>query len=158
MLKINHQVVDVEEDWSDATLLEYLRDKVGLVGTKYGCGIGVCGACTVHVNGYAVRSCQLTIASVEGQSVTTIEGLGSEDRPHPLQIAWQQFNVPQCGYCQVGQIMTAAAYLESISHQPTDVEIREAMNSNLCRCGTYKRIAAAVASVSKGNDVKKVTT
>lgn len=148
MLTINNVVTKVDRDWEGASLLEFLRDKLGLFGTKFGCGIGSCGACTVHVNGYAVRSCQAKVASLHGQTITTIEGLGTPEEPHAVQQAWLQLNVPQCGYCQAGQIMTAAAYVDSISHRPTIDEARVAMNNNLCRCGTYNRIAEAVVDAS----------
>ena len=124
-------------------LLWVLRDELGLVGTKYGCGKALCGACTVHLNGMPVRSCMLPIAAVQGQSVTTIEGLAEDETLHALQTAWIEHDVPQCGYCQTGQIMSAAALLAR-SPKPTDEEIGWAMSGNLCRCGTYKRIRAAI--------------
>ncbi|MFW6192428.1 MAG: (2Fe-2S)-binding protein [Gemmatimonadota bacterium] len=123
-------------------LLWALRDVLGLTGTKYGCGISQCGACTVHVDGQPVRSCVTPMSSVEGSEVTTIEGL-SEDGDHPVQVAWEEENVPQCGYCQAGQIMSAAALLES-NASPSDGDIDQAMSGNLCRCGTYVRIRRAV--------------
>jgi isoquinoline 1-oxidoreductase alpha subunit len=123
-------------------LLWLVRDVLQLTGTKYGCGVGLCGACTVHVDGRAVRSCQTLLSSVAGKKVVTIEGL-STDRSHPLQHAWIAEQVPQCGYCQSGQIMTAAALLAATPH-PTDIQIDEAMNGNLCRCGTYQRIRRAI--------------
>jgi len=123
-------------------LLWALRDVLGLTGTKFGCGMAQCGACTVHVDGEAVRSCVLPIAAVEGSQVTTIEGL-SPDGQHPLQKAWHEVNTPQCGYCQVGQIMSAAALLEQ-NPKPSDEEIDDALSGNLCRCGTYLRIREAV--------------
>jgi isoquinoline 1-oxidoreductase alpha subunit len=123
-------------------LLWALRDVLGLTGTKFGCGIAQCGACTVHVDGEAVRSCALPIGALEGSRVTTIEGL-SPDGQHPLQKAWQEVNTPQCGYCQVGQIMSAAALLEQ-KPKPSDEEIDDALSGNLCRCGTYLRIREAV--------------
>jgi len=131
--------LDVE---GEMPLLWALRDVLGLTGTKYGCGISQCGACTVHVDGQAVRSCQVTVASAEGAEVTTIEGL-SEDGDHPAQEAWREENVPQCGYCQAGQIMSAAALLDS-TPDPEDGDIDRAMRGNLCRCGTYVRIRRAV--------------
>jgi len=149
MLTINGTTVEIAEDWEEASLLEYLRDRLGLIGTKFGCGIGVCGACTVHLNGQAIRSCQTKVSSIQGQSVTTIEGLGEQARPHPVQVAWLRANVAQCGYCQPGQIMTAVAYLNSINREPTLEEARTAMNGNLCRCGTYNRIAEAVVDASR---------
>ncbi|MGI9159302.1 MAG: (2Fe-2S)-binding protein [Saprospiraceae bacterium] len=123
-------------------LLWALRDHLGLVGTKYGCGIAQCGACTVHLDGIAVRSCQLPVAAIGNQAVTTIEGL-SENGDHPVQKAWLELDVPQCGYCQAGQIMSAAALLQ-VNPNPTDAEIDAAMHGNICRCGTYTRIKKAV--------------
>ncbi|MEQ1881897.1 MAG: (2Fe-2S)-binding protein [Burkholderiales bacterium] len=128
-------------------LMWYLRDELGLTGTKYGCGSGLCGACTVHIGGKAVRSCVTPMADVSG-SVTTIEGL-SADGNHPVQKAWRAENVPQCGYCQPGQIMQAAALVAEKSN-PSDQEILEAMSGNICRCGCYQRIFAAVKSAAKG--------
>jgi len=123
-------------------LLWALRDVLGLHGTKFGCGMAQCGACTVHVDGQAMRSCSVGIGSIEGSQVTTIEGL-SPDGQHPLQKAWQEVNTPQCGYCQVGQIMQAAALLKE-KPKPSDDEIDSALSGNLCRCGTYLRIREAV--------------
>lgn len=137
-------VVDVD---SDTPLLWVLRDHLRLVGTKYGCGIAQCGACTVHLNGAAVRSCSLPVSSVAGQRITTIEGL-STDGDHPLQQAWLEHDVPQCGYCQAGQLMSAAALLAS-NPSPTDEEIDAAMNGNICRCGTYTRIHAAIKTAAR---------
>ena len=128
-------------------LLWALRDHLGLTGTKYGCGGGFCGACTVHVDGQASRACTLTLASVSGRSVTTIEGVGSPDSLHAVQTAWKAINVPQCGYCQAGQIMSAVALLEH-TPKPTDDEIDRAMQGNLCRCGTYPRIRKAIRSAA----------
>ncbi len=144
-LQINgeQQQVDVSPD---TPLLWVLRDTVGLVGTKYGCGIGQCGACTVHLNGNPVRSCSLPISSLEGKKITTIEGL-SENGDHPLQLAWQEVDVPQCGYCQAGQIMSAAALLEK-KPKPTDADIDAAMKGNVCRCATYNRIRKAIHSAA----------
>ena len=144
-LKINGKSVQAEAD-SDTPLLWVLRDNLGLVGTKYGCGIAQCGACTVHLNGVAVRSCSLPISAVGSKAVTTIEGL-SEKGDHPVQKAWNEVDVAQCGYCQTGQIMTAAALLAKKS-KPTDQEIETAMNGNICRCGTYHRIHEAVVLAS----------
>ena len=123
-------------------LLWYLRDSLGMTGTKFGCGMALCGACTVHVNGNAVRSCTTQVSSVAGKNVTTIEGL-SADASHPVQQAWIEVDVPQCGYCQSGQIMAAAALLAKQA-QPTDGDIDEAMRGNICRCGTYSQIRRAV--------------
>lgn len=149
-LTINGQsrTVDVAPD---TPLLWVIRDVLKLHGTKYGCGIGQCGACTVHLNGQPARSCSLPISGAENARVTTIEGL-SKDGTHPLQIAWREVDVPQCGYCQAGQIMSAAALLKK-HPKPTDGEIDEAMSGNLCRCGTYVRIRAAIhkAATLAGN-------
>ncbi|HMB62716.1 MAG TPA: (2Fe-2S)-binding protein [Eudoraea sp.] len=140
-LKVNgvSQNVDVSED---TPLLWVLRDHLDLVGTKYGCGIAQCGACTIHVDGEAVRSCSLTAAQVEGKAITTIEGL-SEDGSHPVQQAWKEVDVPQCGYCQAGQIMTASAFLDK-NPNPDESEIKDAMHGNICRCASYQRIYKAV--------------
>ena len=126
----------------DTPLLWVLRDHLGLVGTKYGCGIAACGACTIHLDDVAVRACSLPISSIGSAKVTTIEGL-SEKGDHPVQRAWEEVDVPQCGYCQAGQIMVAAALLKR-NPKPTDSEIESAMNGNICRCGTYHRIRDAV--------------
>ncbi len=131
---------------ADTPLLWVLRDNLGLVGTKYGCGIAQCGACTVHLNGAPVKSCVLPISSVKSAPVVTIEGL-SENGDHPLQTAWDEVDVPQCGYCQAGQIMTAAALLKKNAH-PSEAEITTAMNGNICRCGAYHRIRDAVKLAS----------
>ena len=130
----------------DMPLLWYLRDELGLTGTKFGCGGGFCGACTVHVDGQAVRSCQTTMSALGGRKVVTIEGLGS-GQDHPVQKAWITANVAQCGYCQAGQIMQAAALLAE-KPRPTDAQIDEAMAGNVCRCGTYQRIRAAIKSAA----------
>jgi isoquinoline 1-oxidoreductase subunit alpha len=127
-------------------LLWALRDVLGLTGTKYGCGIGACGACTVHLNGQAVRSCITSIGDVGDQEVTTIEGL-SADGAHPVQRAWVANNVPQCGYCQAGQIMQAAALLKD-TPKPTDQQITDVMSGNICRCGTYQRIRTAIKAAA----------
>lgn len=145
------QPVDVE---ADTPLLWALRDTLGLVGTKYGCGVGACGACTVHIDGSPARACLTPVASVGSKKITTIEGLAPRAL-HPLQQAWQELDVPQCGYCQAGQIMTACALLKE-HPQPTDAQIDDAMAGNLCRCATYTRIragihrAAEIASNGKG--------
>ena len=152
-LNINgkRQQVDVE---SDTPLLWALRDTLGLVGAKYGCGAGMCGACTVHVDGVPARSCLLPVSSLGAQKITTIEGL-DKGYQHPLQQAWQELDVPQCGYCQSGQIMSACALLKQ-HPKPTDAQIDEAMAGNLCRCATYTRIragihrAAEIATAGKG--------
>lgn len=140
-LKINGKQQEVDVDPS-TPLLWVLRDNLGLVGTKYGCGISQCGACTVHLGDVAIRSCMLPVSSVGNQEVTTIEGL-SENGDHPVQKAWLEVDVPQCGYCQAGQIMTATALLKQ-NPNPSDAEIESAMNGNICRCGTYLRIRKAV--------------
>ncbi len=151
-LNINGQIRTVDVP-SDTPLLWVLRDNLELVGTKYGCGVGQCGACTVHLNGVPTRSCMTPVSTVGRTKVTTIEGLG-KDASHPLQQAWIELDVPQCGYCQAGQIMTAAALLKD-NPAPTDAEIDGAMAGNLCRCATYIRIkagihrAAAIASQKK---------
>ena len=140
-LLINGKQQEVDVD-ADTPLLCVLRDHVGLTGTKYGCGIAVCGACTVLVDGQPVRSCVTPVSSVSGKHITTIEGL-SPDRQHPVQQAWIAEDVPQCGYCQSGQILSAVALLKAKPH-PTDADIDEAMGSLLCRCGTYVRIRSAI--------------
>ena len=129
-------------------LLWYLRDVANMPGTKFGCGMALCGACTVHLDGAAVRSCQTLVGDIEGQAVVTLEGL-SPDGQHPVQKAWRDLNVPQCGYCQGGQIMQAAALLKETPN-PTDAEIDAAMSGNICRCGTYPRIRAAIKQVAGG--------
>jgi isoquinoline 1-oxidoreductase alpha subunit len=133
------QTVDVADD---TPLLWVLRDHLELKGTKFGCGVGQCGACTVHINGATSRSCQRKVSTVAGAEISTIEGL-SADGTHPLQRAWEELDVPQCGYCQAGQLMTAAALLEK-TPKPTDADIDTAMNGNICRCITYLRIRAAI--------------
>ena len=132
----------------DMVLLWAIRDLAGLPGTKYGCGAGLCGACTVHVDGKPEQSCLLTLGEVAGKSVTTIEGL-SPDGNHPVQVAWRDLHVPQCGFCQAGQIMTAASLLVE-KPNPTDEEILEGMSGNICRCGCYQRIVSAVRQASTG--------
>ena len=144
----NEHSVDVD---GDTPLLWVLRDVLGMTGTKFGCGMALCGACTVHINGQPTRSCTLPISMVAGKSVTTIEGL-STDSSHPIQKAWIEVDVPQCGYCQSGQIMSAAALLAKKAN-PTDSEIDEAMRGNICRCGTYQEIREAIhraAGYAKG--------
>jgi aerobic-type carbon monoxide dehydrogenase small subunit (CoxS/CutS family) len=142
---VNGRKTSVEVD-PGTPLLWVLRDNVGLTGTKYGCGIGQCGSCTVHLDGAATRSCITPVSAVAGRSVTTIEGL-SRDGSHPVQRAWVKAQVPQCGYCQSGQIMTAAAFLAK-NRNPTEKQIDRAMTGNLCRCGTYQRIRRAVAEAA----------
>ncbi len=144
-LTVNNKSLKVEAD-EDTPLLWVLRDHLNLAGTKYGCGVGQCGACTVHLDGKATRSCLLPISALKAE-VTTIEGL-SENGDHPVQQAWKEHDVPQCGYCQAGQMMTAASLLKQNPH-PSDAEIKEAMNGNICRCGTYLRINQAVKTASK---------
>jgi isoquinoline 1-oxidoreductase subunit alpha len=138
------QAVDVNPNMP---LLWVLRDTLGMTGTKFGCGISLCGACTVHIDGDATRSCITPISSVAGKKITTIEGLSS-DRSHPVQRAWIEVDVPQCGYCQSGQIMTTAALLDK-NAQPSDAEIDDALKGNICRCGTYQRIREAVHLAAK---------
>ena len=146
-LNINGSPQELDVD-DNMPLLWALRDHLGMTGTKFGCGGGLCGACTVHVDGQPARACQLTVASVAGRSVTTIEGLGSPDNMHAVQKAWQKINVPQCGYCQAGQMMSAAALLER-KPEPSDADIDAAMQGNLCRCGTYPRIRSAIHEAAK---------
>ncbi|MGJ8736389.1 (2Fe-2S)-binding protein [Zobellia laminariae] len=140
-LTVNGKAHTVEAS-EDTPLLWVLRDHLNMVGTKFGCGIAQCGACTVHVDGNATRSCSLPVASAAGMSITTIEGL-SEDGSHPVQQAWKEVDVPQCGYCQAGQMMTASAFLAK-NPSPTEEEIKDAMNGNICRCAAYNRIKKAV--------------
>lgn len=141
-LKVNGKSVSVDVD-ADTPLLWVLRDELNLVGTKFGCGIAQCGACTVHLNGVAMRSCVTPVSSAEAVSITTIEGLAEEELT-PVQEAWKELDVPQCGYCQAGQIMTATSFLNQ-NPSPKPEEIRNAMNGNLCRCASYNRIEKAVA-------------
>lgn len=145
-LRINGQEKQFDGD-GEMPLLWYLRDELGLTGTKFGCGIAACGACTVHLEGEAVRSCQTPVSAAEGMSVTTIEGLDPEGN-HPLQKAWRAQAVPQCGYCQTGQIMQAAALLKQTPN-PTDEDIDSVMWGNICRCGTYTRIRSAIRAAAK---------
>lgn len=148
-LNINGKTQTVDVD-PNTPMLWVLRDHLKLVGTKYGCGIAQCGSCTIHLSGIAVRACGLTVSAVGNQEVTTIEGL-SENAEHPVQKAWLEVDVPQCGYCQAGQIMTAAALLEQ-NPNPSDSEIEMAMNGNICRCGTYTRIKKAVQLAAESNN------
>jgi isoquinoline 1-oxidoreductase alpha subunit len=147
-LNVNHAEMSVEVA-PDTPLLWVLRDVLNYTGTKFGCGMGLCGACTVHLDGQAVRSCITRVGSVGDKKITTIEGL-STDGQHPVQVAWEAIDVPQCGYCQSGQIMTAAALLAKTPH-PSDAEIDSAMTGNLCRCGTYPRIRQAIREAARAN-------
>ena len=147
-LEVNGTATEVDVS-PDTPLLWVLRDTLGLTGTKYGCGMGVCGACTVHLNGEAVRSCQTPASSIGTQKITTIEGL-SPNRSHPIQRAWIEEQVPQCGYCQSGQIMQAAALLAKTPH-PDRAQIDEAMAGNICRCATYQRIRKAIERAGSSN-------
>ncbi|NAY90958.1 2Fe-2S iron-sulfur cluster binding domain-containing protein [Muricauda sp. JGD-17] len=148
-IKVNgaSKTVDVAED---TPVLWVLRDHLDLVGTKYGCGIGQCGSCTIHVDGTAMRSCSLTMTQIDGKSITTIEGL-SENGDHPVQQAWKEVDVPQCGYCQAGQIMTASAFLAQ-NPNPSEEEVKNAMHGNICRCASYTRIKKAVMIASENMD------
>jgi aerobic-type carbon monoxide dehydrogenase small subunit (CoxS/CutS family) len=145
-LTVNGEAREFSGD-QNMPLLWFLRDLLGLTGAKYGCGKGLCGACTVHMGGQAVRSCTLPMQGLEGASITTIEGLAA-GADHPLQIAWAEHNVPQCGYCQSGQIMQAAALLAENPY-PNEQEIEDGMNGVICRCGTYQRIKAAIKSAAE---------
>ena len=142
---LNGKAVETD-DAPDTPLLWVVRDTFRLKGSKYGCGAGLCGACTMHVDGAATRTCVLPVSAVAGREVTTIEGIGTPDALHPLQAAWVEHSVPQCGYCQSGQIMTAAALLER-NPSPSEAEVESAMAGNLCRCGCYPRIKAAILAV-----------
>lgn len=144
-LNVNGKVLEVDVD-SATPMLWVLRDHLDLVGTKYGCGIASCGACTIHVDGDAIRSCSMPVSQIGDKKVTTIEGL-SEKGDHPVQKAWIEHDVPQCGYCQAGQIMNAAALLKNIPN-PSDEQIDAMMNGNICRCGTYTRIKAAIKTAA----------
>ena len=146
ILNLNGKQVAVSAD-EDTPLLWVLRDELNLVGTKFGCGIAQCGACTVHINGIASRSCQLQVSILDDVKITTIEGL-SADGDHPVQEAWKEIDVPQCGYCQTGQIMTASAFLVE-NKRPSEAAIRAAMQGNICRCASYNRIEKAVLVASK---------
>lgn len=152
-LTINNRRYDVANVEPDTPILWILRDTLGLVGTKYGCGIAECGACTIHLNDNPARACSLPISAVSGMRITTIEGLSDGDVLHPLQQSWIDNDVPQCGYCQAGQIMAAAALLNRNS-TPTDKEIDAAMEGNLCRCGTYHRIRQSIRDVANANRKK----
>jgi isoquinoline 1-oxidoreductase alpha subunit len=146
-LNVNGKPMSVDAD-ADTPLLWVLRDHLGMTGTKYGCGMALCGACTVHVNGQAARSCSTPLSAAAGKRITTIEGIGQTKEGKALQDAWIANDVPQCGYCQSGQIMSAAALLAKVK-RPTDAEIEGAMNGNVCRCGTYNRISLAVRQASR---------
>ncbi|MBS0446071.1 MAG: (2Fe-2S)-binding protein [Proteobacteria bacterium] len=145
-LQINGKGVTVTAP-DDMPLLWVLRDHLGMTGTKFGCGMALCGACTVHVNGSAVRSCQTPISAAVGKKITTIEGVGASKTGKAVQAAWMQIGVPQCGYCQAGQIMSATALLEANPH-PSDAAIDDAMSGNICRCGTYTRIRSAIKTAA----------
>jgi isoquinoline 1-oxidoreductase alpha subunit len=147
-LTVNGQTHQLDDIDPGTPLLWVLRDRLGLVGTKYGCGIAQCGACTVHLNGAPVRSCSIALAAAANQQITTIEGLAKPGTLHALQQAWIDHDVPQCGYCQAGQLMSAAALLKQ-KPTPTDADIDAAMAGNLCRCGTYLRIRAAIHAAAK---------
>lgn len=140
---LNGEIQNIPADWADEPLLYLLREHFGLVGAKFGCGVGMCGACTVIVDGVAARSCITPASDIEGAKVRTIEGLAAKGPMHPVQQAWLDLSVPQCGYCQAGQIMSAVALLDE-SPSPSEAEIDAAMDTNLCRCGTYRRIRAAI--------------
>ena len=146
--ELNGQEVVTEDD-PNTPLLWVIRDTFKLKGSKFGCGAGLCGACTMHVDGQAIKTCIMPVSAVTGKSVTTIEGLGTTDTPHPLQAAWHEFSVPQCGYCQSGQIMSAAALLAN-NPDPTEADVDAAMAGNLCRCGCYPRIKKAILNVRAG--------
>ena len=148
-LKVNNKSVEVDVDPS-TPLLWVLRDHLNLIGTKYGCGVGSCGACTIHLNGRAIKSCQLPLSAVGTQEITTIEGI-SEKGDHPVQKAWLNVDVAQCGYCQTGQIMAAVSLLKS-KPNPTDDDIDTFMNGNICRCGTYTRIKEAIKVAAKSSN------
>jgi len=145
-LTVNGKTHAVSVD-QETPLLWVIRDILGLKGTKFGCGMGLCGACTVHLNGAAIRSCSMPVSAAGAAEITTIEGLAKDGAEHPLQSAWKLHNVPQCGYCQCGQIMSAAALLAQ-TPKPTDNDIDNAMSGNICRCGTYGRIKAAIKTAA----------
>lgn len=146
---LNGSSRDIPSEWTDEPLLYVIREHFGLKGAKFGCGVGICGACTVIVDGVATRSCITKSGDVEGLEVRTVEGLANGDALHPVQQAWLDLSVPQCGYCQAGQIMSAVALLEE-TPQPTDDDVDAAMDGNLCRCGTYRRIRAAISQAAGG--------
>tara|TARA_B110000503_G_scaffold143480_2_gene245208 strand:- start:2072 stop:2578 length:507 start_codon:yes stop_codon:yes gene_type:complete len=154
--QLNNNPVDVDVD-PDTPLLWVVRDHFKLKGSKFGCGMGLCGACTMHMNGTAVRTCTLPVAAVQGASITTIEGLGTPDKLHPLQQAWVEHSVPQCGYCQSGQLMSASALLAT-NPNPSDADIDTAMNGNICRCGTYGKIKLAIKAGAQAINSATVQT
>ncbi|MDO7635339.1 MAG: (2Fe-2S)-binding protein [Porticoccaceae bacterium] len=154
--QLNNNPVDVDVD-PDTPLLWVVRDHFKLKGSKFGCGMGLCGACTMHMNGTAVRTCTLPVAAVQGASITTIEGLGTSDKLHPLQQAWVEHSVPQCGYCQSGQLMSASALLAT-NPNPSDADIDTAMNGNICRCGTYGKIKLAIKAGAQAINSATVQT
>lgn len=145
--ELNGSAVEVDVE-SDTPLLWVIRDTLGFTGTKFGCGMGLCGACTVHMNGNAIRSCSMPVSAIAGQKVTTIEGLGSESHLHPVQEAWIEESVPQCGYCQSGQIMSATALLKQ-NPMPSEDDIKNFMSGNICRCGTYPKIRKAISRAAE---------
>lgn len=147
-LTVNGRQREVDAD-PETPLLWVLRDALGLVGSKFGCGIGQCGACTIHLDGVPARACSVPVGGLGGTAITTIEGLADGDKLHPIQKAWIDYDVAQCGYCQAGQIMTAVALLKD-KPKPTDTEIDQAMTGNLCRCGTYLRIRKAIHAAANG--------
>jgi isoquinoline 1-oxidoreductase alpha subunit len=148
-LRVNNEILEVRAT-PDTPLLWVLRDHLNMTGTKFGCGKGLCGACTVHADGQPLRSCSTPVSAVEKMAITTIEGLGDGQGNHPVQQAWQELDVPQCGYCQSGQIMSAVALLAKNS-APTDADIDKAMVGNICRCGTYPRIRAAIKKAASNS-------
>lgn len=151
LINVNGESRQIEVE-DDTPLLWVLRDTLGLVGTKYGCGINQCGACTVHLDGKPTKSCTIPISAIDTEKIVTIEGL-SQDGDHPVQLAWDEVDVPQCGYCQAGQIMTAVALLRDKSN-PNDADIESSMSGNLCRCGTYNRIKKAIlVAAEKGGNI-----
>lgn len=154
--QLNNNPVDVDVD-PDTPLLWVVRDHFKLKGSKFGCGMGLCGACTMHMNGASVRTCTLPVAAVQGASITTIEGLGTPDKLHPLQQAWVEHSVPQCGYCQSGQLMSASALLAT-NPNPSDADIDTAMNGNICRCGTYGKIKLAIKAGAQAINSATVQT
>ena len=154
--QLNNNPVDVDVD-PYTPLLLVVRDHFKLKGSKFGCGMGLCGACTMHMNGAAVRTCTLPVAAVQGASITTIEGLGTPDKLHPLQQAWVEHSVPQCGYCQSGQLMSASALLAT-NPNPSDADIDTAMNGNICRCGTYGKIKLAIKAGAQAINSATVQT